>query len=86
MISRPPTPGRATAANADNDAGTNSALTVCSRNDPNADWAMTSCAGVAIPEAGNLLLKPVVTMLPRVSSGAMSAGSAMPPARKIGAA
>ena len=35
MISSPPTPGRATAANADNEAGTNNALTVCSRNDRN---------------------------------------------------
>ena len=45
---------------------------------------MTFCACDAIPEAGNSLLKPVVAMSPRVSSGAMLAGNAMPPARKIG--
>jgi hypothetical protein len=53
MISNPPTPGRATAASADNDAGTNSALTVCSRNDPNPVWTTPFSVGDTIPEAGN---------------------------------
>jgi hypothetical protein len=53
MMSNPPTPGSATAANADSEAGTNMALTVCSRNDRNPVCSTTFCAADAIPETGN---------------------------------
>src|SRR3954451_15501013 len=66
-IRRPPTPGRASAASADSEAGARTALMVCSRNDSAPVEPTAAGASGAVPDSDKSWLNPAAAIPPSMA-------------------
>src|SRR4051812_14098379 len=66
-IRRPPTPGRASAASADSEAGARTALMVCSRNDSAPVGPTAAGASGAVPDSDKSWLNPATAIPPSMA-------------------
>src|SRR4051794_9975428 len=66
-IRRPPTPGRASAASADSEAGARTALMVCSRNESAPVGPTAAGASGAVPDSDKSWLNPATAIPPSMA-------------------